>query len=65
MIKHKEAGALPKPLLSFEEEERIIVKWFGCPLKYLRKRGTSITIDVIGMAYDGIELKPGLLEGRE
>lgn len=51
-----------KPRISKKDEEKIIEKYFGCPLKYIRKRGTSITIDVIGMAYDGVKLKQGTLE---
>lgn len=77
MGRKKKNGALKKPhifepiitatpeISEVNKDDEIILKYFGCSLKYLRKRGTSITIDVIGMAYDGVEVKKGLLEGRE
>lgn len=56
----KKTGAVKPASIS---EEQIIEKWFGCEPKYIRKRGTSLTIDVTGMAYDGKTLKKGLLDG--
>ncbi len=47
-----------------EDEAKIIAKYLGCHPKYLRVRGTSIHIDVTGMAMDGVPLKCGLLEER-
>ncbi len=48
-----------------EDEAKIIEKYLGCHPKYLRVRGTSIHIDVTGMAMDGIPLKLGSLEKRD
>jgi len=47
-----------------EDEARIIEKYFGCHPKYIRIRGTSVTIDVTGMAMDGKFLRDGLIETR-
>ena len=48
-----------------EDEAKIIEKYFGCLPKYIRVRGTSVTLDVTGMAMDGKSLHEGLLEKRD
>ncbi len=50
--------------LTKDDEAKIIIKYFGCHPKYIRVRGTSVTIDAIGIAHDGNVLKEGLLEKR-
>lgn len=50
--------------LTEDDEVKIIEKYFGCHPKYIRVRGTSVTIDAIGIAHDGGVLKEGLLEKR-
>ena len=47
------------------DEAKIIEKYFGCHPKYIRVRGTSVFIDVNGMAMDGLSFNCGLLEKRD
>ena len=56
----------PSPVkrISEEDEIKVIEKYFGCHPKYIRVRGTSVTIDATGIAYDGGTLNAGLLEKR-
>lgn len=63
--------AKPKPVVRYvekklteDDEAKIIEKYFGCHPKYIRVRGTSVTIDATGIAYDGGTLNTGLLEKR-
>jgi len=53
-----------KAKITEEDEAKIIKKYFGCHPKYIRVRGTSVTIDVTGMAMNGEPLNCGLLESR-
>ena len=48
-----------------EDEAKIIEKYFGCHPKYIRVRGTSVTLDVTGMAMNGESLREGLLEKKD
>ena len=48
-----------------EDEIKVIIKYFGCHPKYIRKMGDSVTIDAFGIASDGGTYEKGLLDCRD